>query len=115
MTVRKTKEIQYVRLPERRIDAIKELVAGWPYETREFMRARLNQYTPQSGFVTSVRDAVGHLFNLIISSLGAFVHSLRLQYVEFFTKFFEGGGRPFNPFRDETTYVVVQEKDTRED
>ena len=39
MTRRVTKEIKYVRLPERRIREIEELVAGWPYETKSFMRA----------------------------------------------------------------------------
>ncbi len=40
---------------------------------------------------------VGHAFNLAINILGAFVHSLRLQYIEFFGKFYESGGRPFAP------------------
>lgn len=39
----------------------------------------------------------GHVFNLAINILGAFVHSLRLQYIEFFGKFYEDGGRPFKP------------------
>ncbi len=39
----------------------------------------------------------GHLFNLIINVLGAFIHSARLQFVEFFPKFLEGGGRQFSP------------------
>ena len=39
----------------------------------------------------------GHVFNLVISVLGSFIHAGRLQFVEFFTKFFEGGGRPFKP------------------
>jgi V/A-type H+-transporting ATPase subunit I len=47
----------------------------------------------------------GHLFNLAISFLGGFVHSMRLQFVEFFTKFFESGGRPFRPFKLEGKYV----------
>ena len=38
----------------------------------------------------------GHLFNLAISMLGAFVHTMRLQFVEFFPKFFTGGGRDFD-------------------
>ncbi|MBE3093347.1 MAG: V-type ATP synthase subunit I, partial [Chloroflexi bacterium] len=40
---------------------------------------------------------IGHLFNMVISGMGAFIHSTRLQYVEFFTKFYEGGGVPFKP------------------
>jgi len=47
----------------------------------------------------------GHLFNLAISFLGGFVHSMRLQFVEFFTKFFQAGGRPFRPFKLESKYA----------
>lgn len=47
----------------------------------------------------------GHLFNLAVSFLGGFVHSMRLQFVEFFSKFFKYGGRPFRPFELEGKYV----------
>jgi V/A-type H+-transporting ATPase subunit I len=47
----------------------------------------------------------GHLFNLGISFLGGFVHSMRLQFVEFFSKFFHSGGKPFKPFELESKYV----------
>lgn len=40
---------------------------------------------------------VGHTFNFLINILGAFIHSMRLQFVESFSKFFEGGGRLFKP------------------
>ncbi len=49
----------------------------------------------------------GHLFNIIISTLGSYVHTSRLQYIEFFGKFFEGGGKAFNPFTLKTSYVEV--------
>lgn len=49
--------------------------------------------------------AGGHLFNLGISFLGGFVHSMRLQFVEFFSKFFKSGGKPFKPFELESKYV----------
>ncbi len=49
--------------------------------------------------------AGGHLFNLGISFLGGFVHSMRLQFVEFFSKFFQSGGKPFKPFELESEYV----------
>ena len=41
----------------------------------------------------------GQLFSTAINALGAFVHSLRLQYVEFFGTFYSGDGKPFEPFR----------------
>ena len=51
---------------------------------------------------------IGHLFNMLISGMGAFIHSTRLQYVEYFTKFYEGGGTPFRPFKVVTKYIKVQ-------
>ena len=52
----------------------------------------------------------GHLLNMAINLLGAYVHTCRLQYVEFFGKFYEGGGRPFAPFAQETKYVEIKEE-----
>ena len=49
----------------------------------------------------------GHFFNMLIGVLGAYVHTSRLQYIEFFGKFFEGGGRPFRPFRLTHKYIDV--------
>ncbi len=51
----------------------------------------------------------GHAFNLMINLLGAFVHSCRLQYVEFFTKFYEAGGRAFRPFGFDNRHTIMQE------
>ncbi len=50
---------------------------------------------------------VGHTFNVVINLLGAFVHPTRLQFVEFFGKFYEGGGRPFAPFSRRTKQLVL--------
>ncbi len=47
---------------------------------------------------------IGHAFNLVLSAFGAFVHSLRLQFVEFFSKFMEAGGKEFRPLRREGLY-----------
>jgi V/A-type H+-transporting ATPase subunit I len=49
-----------------------------------------------------------HIFNLSLSLLGAYVHSLRLQYVEFFGKFYSGGGRPFEPFKMKNNYIKIK-------
>ena len=51
----------------------------------------------------------GHIANLLISSLGAFVHTIRLQYVEFFPKFYESGGKPFKAFKTERKYTILSE------
>lgn len=53
---------------------------------------------------------VGHTLNLAINLLGAYVHTNRLQFVEFFGKFYEGGGRAFHPFAPDTKYVDVKEE-----
>lgn len=50
---------------------------------------------------------VGHVMNLAINVLGTFVHTSRLQYIEFFGKFYEEGGKPFDP-------VTVSDKYTTE-
>ncbi len=49
----------------------------------------------------------GHVFSMVINILGAFVHPLRLQYVEFFGKFYSSGGTMFNPFCYRTRYVTI--------
>jgi V/A-type H+/Na+-transporting ATPase subunit I len=49
----------------------------------------------------------GHIANIGINVLSGFVHTLRLQYVEFFPKFYAGGGRPFRDLRDEHKYVTI--------
>jgi V/A-type H+-transporting ATPase subunit I len=41
----------------------------------------------------------GHLINFVLQALGAGIHSLRLQYVEFFGRCYEGGGKPYDPFQ----------------
>ncbi len=58
--------------------------------------------------LVAIGFAIGHTFNLAINTLGAYVHASRLQYVEFFGKFYEGGGQPFRPFRRKAKYVDVK-------
>lgn len=49
----------------------------------------------------------GHTFNLAINALSAFIHSGRLQFVEFFSKLIEGGGTWLKPLRKESQYIKV--------
>ena len=44
-----------------------------------------------------------HSLNLVLGAFSPTIHSLRLHYVEFFRKFYEGGGRPYVPYRRRTT------------
>lgn len=63
---------------------------------------------PLLGFlVVLVVLVIGHLFNLLINVVSAYVHTSRLQYVEFFGKCFEGGGKMFEPFAQRTKLVQV--------
>ncbi len=49
-----------------------------------------------------------HVFNLAINVIGAFVHPVRLQYVEFFGKFYEGGGKKFKPLAVKTDNIILE-------
>ncbi len=53
---------------------------------------------------------VGHLLNMAINLLGAYVHTMRLQFVELLPKFFEGGGRAFAPFELTTKYFKLRKE-----
>ncbi len=50
----------------------------------------------------------GHLMSFFMNLLGAFVHPIRLQFVEFFSKFFKTSGASFKPFKVETKYVEIK-------
>ncbi|MDU5107407.1 V-type ATP synthase subunit I [Clostridium sp.] len=49
-----------------------------------------------------------HIFNLGLSLLGAYVHTARLQYVEYFGKFYDGGGKPFKAFKSSEKYIRIK-------
>ncbi len=51
---------------------------------------------------------VGHTFNIAINTLGAYVHASRLQYVEYFGKFYSGGGEAFRPLARKTKYITIK-------
>ncbi len=52
---------------------------------------------------------IGHLLNIGINALGAYVHTNRLQFVEFFGKFYTGGGRDFKPYAVNTKHYNIKE------
>ncbi|MDR1875801.1 MAG: V-type ATP synthase subunit I [Synergistaceae bacterium] len=63
---------------------------------------------PYIGWVLAGAIVIGgHVFGIAVNLLGAFVHSMRLQYVEFFSKFYSGGGSIFRPLTLSTQYVDV--------
>ena len=53
---------------------------------------------------------IGHSFNLLTSLISCYVHTCRLQYVEFFGKFYEGGGNKFAPLGINTKYIKLKEE-----
>lgn len=53
---------------------------------------------------------IGHSLNMAINALGAYVHTNRLEFVEFFGKFYSGGGRKFAPFAINTKYFKFKEE-----
>ncbi|MGI6756110.1 MAG: V-type ATP synthase subunit I [Atopobiaceae bacterium] len=53
---------------------------------------------------------LGHLMNMAINLLGAYVHTNRLQFVEFFGKFYDAGGRAFAPFGTNFKYIEIREE-----
>lgn len=64
-----------------------------------FMAGMVNDMIPIVGSVVAIILIVGgHGFNLGINALGSFVHSLRLHFLEFFSKFYDAGGVAYRPF-----------------
>jgi V/A-type H+/Na+-transporting ATPase subunit I len=64
---------------------------------------------PYIGWLLAIIVFVGgHTMNLLINALGSFVHSSRLQFVEFFGKFMETGGKEFQPFDKKNKYLYIK-------
>lgn len=57
---------------------------------------------------------IGHMVNIAINLIGTYVHTNRLQFVEFFSKFYEGSGRAFTPFRINSKYFKIKEENIYE-
>ncbi len=73
-----------------------------------------------AGMIASIHPAMlipailffiaGQAFNLVIQVLGSVIHALRLHYIEFFGKFYTGGGRPFLPFKARREYTMTKQE-----
>ena len=65
---------------------------------------------PYVGIVLAVLIfVVGHTFSIVVNLLGAFIHPLRLQYVEFFGKFYDANGKDFTPLCNAVQYAKLTE------
>ncbi len=63
-------------------------------------------------FFAAIIYLIGHIFNLLMGLLSAYVHDSRLQYIEFFGKFYEGGGEEFAPLSYKLKYIdQIQDQD----
>lgn len=74
------------------------------------MLANMVSKVPIIGIIVALLILIiGHTLSLLVNALGAFVHSTRLQYVEFFSKFYSGGGKAFEPFAIRTKFTNIAE------
>lgn len=86
-------------------------VIGWVVNT---LAGMVGGIAPVIGILAMiVLLLVGHTFNVTINLLGAFVHPLRLEFVEFFGKFYEDGAREFAPLRYESKIVLMEKEGGR--
>ncbi|HID95989.1 MAG TPA: V-type ATP synthase subunit I [Candidatus Latescibacteria bacterium] len=70
--------------------------------------AKMVSNIPVIGFLAMViLLVVGHMANIGINILSGFIHTMRLQFVEFFGKFFEGNGKRFDPFERRYQFVLI--------
>ena len=63
--------------------------------------------------IYAVVFAIGHAFNMGINIIGTFVHTARLQYLEYYNRFYVGGGTPFRPFMVKTRFVDINIKEEK--
>lgn len=67
---------------------------------------------PGSIVAFAVVFVIGHVFNIGVNIIGTYVHAARLQYLEFFGKFYTDGGIPFRPLKYRTKFIDITEEDS---
>lgn len=103
------------------------LVTGVMATTINLISVQFSQILPQAipfinkiNFIKVIASSLililifisGHIVSFLMNLLGAFVHPVRLQFVEFFSKFFKTSGSSFKPFKIETKYIRMSETTT---
>ncbi|MPM53988.1 hypothetical protein SDC9_100760 [bioreactor metagenome] len=68
---------------------------------------------PGNLVVFAVIFVIGHVFNMGLNIIGTYVHTSRLQYLEYFSKFYKEGGRPFRPLELNTKYVDIVKEEVK--
>jgi V/A-type H+-transporting ATPase subunit I len=66
---------------------------------------------PRNIIVFVIVFLIGHVFNIGVNLIGTYVHAARLQYLEFFGKFYKEGGIPFRPLQYNTKYVDINNEE----
>lgn len=84
------------------------LATGVMGQVIDMLVGMIFQNGPLGWILGSVLFVGAHAFSLGINALGAYVHACRLQYIEFFGKFFEEGGVAFRPLQRRTKYVSIR-------
>ena len=67
--------------------------------------------TPRNIIVFVLVFLIGHVFNIGVNLIGTYVHAARLQYLEYFGKFYKEGGIPFRPLQYDTKYVDINDEE----
>jgi V/A-type H+-transporting ATPase subunit I len=81
------------------INIIGELILSSGYNSATFVLSLI---------IAAVFLGFIHLINFVLQTLGAAIHSLRLQYIELFNRCYEGGGTPFKPFYSNRSYTKIK-------
>ena len=94
------------------VAVIADSTSRWAEALRE-MSGRLEEMPGEEGYPAYLTSRLAQFYerdilNLALSALSAFVHTSRLQYVEFFGKFYTDGGRPYLPAVPSGKYSTIE-------